>query len=62
MSGKQIRTFVERLTKASSSAETSWRLLEFFINNQKHKNDISVKIHLAYLLVQFFQNVEERNS
>ena len=35
---------------------------EFFVNNQQHKNGISVNIHLAYLQVQFFQNVEEINS
>ena len=34
----------------------------FFVNNQQHKNDISVNTHLAYLKLQLSQNVEERDS
>ena len=37
-------------------------LIDFFLNNQQHKNYISVDTPLAYLKWQITQNVEKRNS
>ena len=34
----------------------------FFVNNQLHKNDISVNTHFAYATLQLSQNIEARYS
>ena len=54
--------------KAPSSTEVKKCLkcladtIVFFVNNQQHKNGISVIIRLAYLKLQLSQYVEERDS